>query len=58
MTGRLIIFSDGRHGLVGADGWVDEFDAIDPCTPELEGPHTIAGAFIDIEPETVTEVGE
>ncbi len=55
-----IEFSDGTVGLVGDDGWVDEFDAVEMPEPELEGTPTLGTAFIDVDATSVvdTEIAE
>jgi hypothetical protein len=51
-----IEFSDGTMGLVGDDGWVDEFDAIDMPTPELEIAPALGAAFIDVDASSVVDI--
>ena len=45
----LIIFSDGTTGIVGDDGWVEEFDYVDLGDRELDGQDALPAAFIDID---------
>ncbi|WP_433755221.1 hypothetical protein [Nocardia sp. CA-135398] len=51
----LIEFSDGTFGLVGDDGWVEEFDAIEMPAPELETTPASDGAFIDVDSASVID---
>ncbi|WP_433626093.1 hypothetical protein [Nocardia sp. CA-120079] len=48
-----IEFSDGTVGLVGDDGWVDEFDAVE--VPALETTPALGAAFIDIDADSVVD---
>jgi len=52
----LIIFSDGTTGIVGGDGWVEEFDVIDVGPAVLDGRRNLNAAYIDIEPAAVTDI--
>ncbi|MEV2218572.1 hypothetical protein AB0E01_01685 [Nocardia vinacea] len=55
-----IEFSDGTRGLVGDDGWVDEFDAVEISAPELETTPVLGAACIDVDATSVvdTEIAE
>ncbi|MEV6136529.1 hypothetical protein AB0L63_10800 [Nocardia sp. NPDC051990] len=49
-----IEFSDGTMGLVGDDGWVDEFDAVEVPVVETATP-ALSVAFIDIDAASVVD---
>ncbi|MFI6776341.1 hypothetical protein [Nocardia sp. NPDC050412] len=48
-----IEFSDGTRGLVGDDGWVDEFDAVE--LPEPEPTPALGAACIDIDATSIVD---
>ncbi|MEV6333667.1 hypothetical protein AB0M12_03010 [Nocardia vinacea] len=51
----LIEFSDGTWGLVGDDGWVEEFDAIEIPAPELETTRALRVEFVDVDATSVID---